>query len=90
MLTPMSDTPKIVERLLKKGLVNKEVDHTDRRLVAVTITPKGREMVQQLEKRALSVWDNLPGFSTEESLHLSILLDKLKASIKKLDLKESN
>jgi DNA-binding MarR family transcriptional regulator len=41
MLDKMSDTSRIVERLLKKGLVEKKVCPADKRLVDVNISKKG-------------------------------------------------
>src|SRR5215831_20447035 len=42
MLDKMSDTSRIVDRLIKKGLVKKNVCKADRRLVDVIITEKGK------------------------------------------------
>src|SRR6187399_562326 len=42
MLDRMSDTSRIVDRLVKKGLVKKSICKLDRRLVDVVITDKGR------------------------------------------------
>ena len=41
MLDKMSDTSRIVDRLIAKGLVKKAICKTDRRLVDVLITEKG-------------------------------------------------
>jgi len=42
MLDKMSDTSRIVDRLIAKGLVKKGTCKSDRRLVDVMITDKGR------------------------------------------------
>src|SRR5258706_7832745 len=43
MLDKMSDTSRIVDRLVKKGLVKKSTCKTDRRLVELVITGKGKK-----------------------------------------------
>src|SRR5580692_8249915 len=43
MLDKMSDTSRIVDRLIKKGMVRKNTRRTDRRLVDVIITDKGKK-----------------------------------------------
>ena len=49
MLDKMSDTSRIVDRLLIKGLVRKVVCKTDKRLVDVTITDRGRSLLQNID-----------------------------------------
>src|SRR5580692_11323667 len=44
MLDKMSDSSRIVDRLIKKGLVKKNICKTDRRLVDVIITKKGKKL----------------------------------------------
>jgi MarR family 2-MHQ and catechol resistance regulon transcriptional repressor len=51
MLDKMSDTPKIVERLVKKGLVHKKASLKDRRLVEVTLSAKGLILFQELREK---------------------------------------
>src|ERR1700754_5280734 len=49
MLDKMSDTSRIVERLLKKGMVKKTPNAEDRRLVDVVITPKGKKLLENID-----------------------------------------
>ncbi len=49
MLDKMSDTSRIVDRLLKKGLVKKTPNGEDRRLVDVVITSKGRKLLEKID-----------------------------------------
>src|SRR4028119_477189 len=44
MLDKMSDTSRIVDRLLKKELVSKVICPNDRRLVDITISEKGTKL----------------------------------------------
>src|SRR5687768_16162559 len=52
MLDKMSDTSRIVDRLVKKELVEKVICKTDRRLVDVTISDKGLGLLTSLDRHA--------------------------------------
>jgi MarR family transcriptional regulator, 2-MHQ and catechol-resistance regulon repressor len=78
MLDKMSDTSRIVDRLIGKGLVKKGTCKTDRRLVDVMITDKGRKLLERLDAREDEL-DNIFGnLSKKEAVVLSDLLDKIR------------
>jgi DNA-binding MarR family transcriptional regulator len=78
MLEKMSDTSRIVDRLVSKGFVKKIVCKQDRRLVDVVITEKGKKLLERLDIREKEI-DNLLGNLTEkEAATLSALLDKAR------------
>ena len=80
MLDKMSDTSRIVDRLITKGLVRKGTCKTDRRLVDVMISDKGKKMLERLDERQDEL-DNIIGNLTEkEAATLSELLDKIRGS----------
>lgn len=78
MLDRMSDTSRIVDRLILKELVQKSTCTKDKRLVDVVITEKGRELLQKLDEQAGDVDKIMCGLSEEEADTLSTLLDKLR------------
>lgn len=80
MLDKMSDTSRIVDRLLLKGLVKKEVCATDKRLVDVTITDKGQSLLQKLDAFEPDMDALAKSLSEEEAIILNTLLDKLRQS----------
>ena len=80
MLDKMSDTSRIVDRLIKKDLVKKVVCETDRRLVDVTITDKGKQLLSSLDETMTEMDEQLNGLNIEESKTLNDLLDKLRKS----------
>lgn len=80
MLDKMSDTSRIVDRLIKKDLVKKVVCETDRRLVDVTITDKGKQLLSSLDETMTEMDEQLNGLTIEESKTLNDLLDKLRKS----------
>ncbi len=80
MLDKMSDTSRIVDRLIVKGLVKKAINKTDRRLVDVMITDKGKKLLERLDKRQDEMDNILGNLSKKEALLLSELLDKVRGS----------
>lgn len=80
MLDKMSDTSRIVDRLIKKELVQKVICKADRRLVDVTISEKGKELLKALDEFNKDFDDMLSALSTNEAGMLNQLLDKLRRS----------
>lgn len=83
MLDKMSDTSRIVDRLIVKGLVKKNICPTDKRLVDVTITDKGQKLLKKIDARADTVFDIMGNLSEKEAETLSHLLDQLRDGNKK-------
>jgi DNA-binding MarR family transcriptional regulator len=80
MLDKMSDTSRIVDRLLKKQLVEKVVCKNDRRLVDVTISDKGIVLLNKLDIDTHELDLQLSSISEEEAKTMNHLLDKLRKS----------
>ncbi len=78
MLDKMSDTSRIVERLLKKELVDKKISVTDKRLVDVTISKKGLQLLQRLEKITGRIDSIISNLNSAEVDTLNNLLDKVR------------
>ena len=78
MIDKMSDTSRIVDRLLSKSMVKKVVCKKDRRLVDVTITDKGLKLLEKLDKKQDDMDDILSNLSEKEASNLSRLLDKIR------------
>lgn len=81
MLDKMSDTSRIVDRLVKKELVEKVVCKTDRRLVDVTITAKGLDLLNRLDMHAHELDSHFTSISEDEAKTMNHLLDKLRKSV---------
>lgn len=80
MLDKMSDTSRIVDRLVVKGLVKKVICKTDKRLVDVSIADKGKKLLEKLDK-VQDDMDAIAGSLTEaDAKLLNKLLDKLRNS----------
>jgi DNA-binding MarR family transcriptional regulator len=78
MLDKMSDTSRIVDRLILKDLVKKTTCPTDKRLVDVVITEKGQNLLKRLDEKYGDMDRMMDGLSEEEAGMLSHLLDKLR------------
>lgn len=79
MLDKMSDTSRIVDRLVTKGLVKKGTCRDDRRLVDVMITDKGKKLLERLDERQDELDNILGKLSKKEATQLSELLDKIRS-----------
>ena len=80
MLDKMSDTSRIVDRLILKGLVKKTVSKSDKRLVDVFITLKGRKLLQKIDLQEDEIKDIMHALSEKEARSLNRLLDKVRES----------
>jgi DNA-binding MarR family transcriptional regulator len=78
MLDKMSDTSRIVDRLVKKSFVKKNICKTDRRLVDITITKKGEKLLEDLDLRNDQMDAILSNLSEEDAKTLNHLLDKIR------------
>ncbi|MBD0278982.1 MAG: MarR family transcriptional regulator [Bacteroidota bacterium] len=78
MLDKMSDTSRIVDRLILKGLVKKCTCPKDKRLVDVTITEKGQQLLKNLDDEAHEMEAIMGSLTEKEADMLNTLLDKLR------------
>lgn len=78
MLDKMSDTPKIVERLIKKGLVVKEISAKDRRLVDIYITEAGQNLLGEIQSANQKSQQTSSSLTGKEVATLNYLLSKLR------------
>lgn len=79
MLDKMSDTSRIVDRLIAKQLVKKTVCDKDKRLVDVVITEKGQELLSRLDSSYDHTMEVMKNVSENDAEMLSNLLDKLRS-----------
>ena len=78
MLEKMSDTSRIVDRLITKGLVKKLTCKNDRRLVDIIISDKGKKLLERLDERQDEIDGVLRNLSEKDANILSELLDKIR------------
>ncbi len=80
MLDKMSDTSRIVDRLVLKGLVKKTTCRSDKRLVDVVISDKGRKLLKVLDQHEPDIQQILKNLTESEAVTLNHLLDKIRNS----------
>ena len=78
MLDKMSDTSRIVDRLIAKELVVKNTCEKDKRLVDITLSPKGLILVDQLDRYSDRIDALLKGINESEAKLINQILDKIR------------
>lgn len=78
MLDKMSDTSRIADRLIVKGLVKKAACKKDRRLVDILISDKGKKTLERLDARQDEMDNIISNLTKKEASLLSDLLDKIR------------
>jgi DNA-binding MarR family transcriptional regulator len=78
MLDKMSDSSRIVDRLVIKGLLKKATSKIDMRLVDVSITEKGKRKLQRTDLQEDELQQIVKALSEKEAKTLNRLLDKIR------------
>ncbi len=78
MLDKMSDTSRIVDRLVAKGFVTKTISKADKRLVDITISEKGLSVLKTIDSYAKEM-DGIMGAMPESDAKIfNALLDRIR------------
>jgi len=80
MLDKMSDTSRIVDRLLLKGLVSKKTCPSDKRLVDISITEEGKKVLTKIDRNEKEMSAIVANLNQQEMKLLNGLLDKMRGS----------
>ncbi len=78
MVDKMSDTSRLVDRLIAKDLIIKKPCEEDKRHQRAKISRKGRLLLSQIDEVILSLDAPLQGLNLEEAKMLNRLLDKMR------------
>lgn len=78
ILDKMSDTSRIVDRLIQKGYVDKSVNNYDKRAVDIIISDKGLTLLKKMDKEVDFSSFIAPNLTEAEAEQLNILLDKMR------------
>ena len=82
MITRDPDVTRLVDRLIKQGLVQRERDSEDRRVVLVEITGAGLAMLARLDGPAGEYTDGaMAGLKPQQLRTLDVLLNEVRAGI---------
>lgn len=77
MIDKSSDVSRLIDRLVRKGLVNRTTCLSNRRRKEVTITEAGLQLLQQIDGVIQNLETTLLNLSQKELKELNRLLDKL-------------
>lgn len=80
MIEKNSNVPRIIDRLVTKGIVVRQTSETDKRETLVSLTEDGMRQLLEANKLTDPVSDSLIGITTEEAVLLNELLEKLRGS----------
>jgi DNA-binding MarR family transcriptional regulator len=80
MLDKMSDTSRIVDRLIIKKLVQKNTCPHDKRLVDVLISEKGLQLLSVVDDHLDELESVISNLTKEETKQLNYLLDKVRST----------
>ena len=78
MIERGSDITRIIDRMLKKGLLTRHINVQDRRLVEIQITTLGLGLLDQVDSSAVQPGVIMSALSLDECQRLNDLLDKLR------------
>ena len=77
MVSKMSNTTRLVDKLLVKDYVRREVCASNRRKIEIYITPKGKAALEKMDAALLKAEEAiLQRFTTTDLIQLNTLLDK--------------
>jgi len=79
MIDKNSNATRLVEKLRIKGFIKREICSDNRRQVDISITPKGLDILDKIEKDSESFHSFLKVLTPEEMEQLNTLLDKVRA-----------
>ncbi len=77
LIDRMSDASRIVERLRKASLVERVPSVNDRRAVDVAITPKGLELLDNIDQRENELSASTQKLTKAEAATLNLLMEKI-------------
>ncbi len=79
MLDKMSNASRLVDKLLAKGLVERQSCLNDRRQVDVIITKKGQELLSKIDEESKDWEDPMMALSKQEAKEMNDFLDRLRS-----------
>lgn len=80
MVNQMSNTSRLIDKLLEKDLVNRTICEENRRKIEVFITPTGMDLLKKIDPIVADTEQRITqNLTTKEIVNLNQLLEKLRA-----------
>ena len=80
MLDRMSDTSRIVERMVKSEFLERTINEADRRSINIKITKKGIDLLNNMSAEVNALDDAISVLTEEEAIQLNHLLNKVRVN----------
>ena len=78
MIHKMSNTTRLVDKLLEKDYVSRKTCPSNRRKVEISLTPRGQSALEEMDREIDSVESKLmEGLSPSQMEHLNTLLNRI-------------
>lgn len=78
MVDRNSNVTRLVDKLIEKGYVTREICQANRRMIEVRLTPEGEQKLEQIDAQLPSFYQRFHNLTKEEAVLMSKLLDKLR------------
>ncbi|MCX2742037.1 MarR family winged helix-turn-helix transcriptional regulator [Pontibacter anaerobius] len=78
MVDRNSNVTRLIDKLIEKGYVTRDICQTNRRMIEVRITETGLKKLQEVDAMFPSLMERFHNLSQEEAVLVSNLLDKLR------------
>jgi DNA-binding MarR family transcriptional regulator len=86
MMVPKSNLTVISDKLIKDGFIERSFDSNDRRVIILTLTPKGEEYINENFKRIKGeMIERLDSFNDEDIKRLNELIEEMKKIFDRLE-----
>lgn len=77
MLHKQSDVSRLVNRLVKQGMVDKKEDETNKRRLSITLSPFGYELIHSIDVNGIRFQSVMSKLNEAEMEQLNLLFDKI-------------
>lgn len=78
MVDRNSNVTRLIDKLIEKGYVTRDICDANRRKIDVRITDKGLKKLEEIDNKSPELFARFHGLTREEAVHTSNLLDKLR------------
>ncbi|GAB3826306.1 MarR family winged helix-turn-helix transcriptional regulator [Pontibacter rugosus] len=78
MVDRNSNVTRLIDKLIEKSYVTRDICQSNRRMIEVRITEKGVEKLQEVDTRFPELFARFENLSPDEAVMASNLLDKLR------------
>ncbi|WP_347160272.1 MarR family winged helix-turn-helix transcriptional regulator [Pontibacter chitinilyticus] len=78
MVDRSSNVTRLIDKLIEKGYVTRDICQANRRMIEVRLTEKGLQKMQEIDQDAQELYKRFHNLSQEEAVLMSKMLDKLR------------